>query len=278
MAVADEIPVDTARRRRRRVALVLALASVLLGSGIMMDSLLNNREEETAWTTDTVFPRITRLMSKPHGITVPIGKRANEAGRGGPEDPGPYIEEANDRWLLADGQMPIDGLMRTAFNLPTHMPAPGKGIGSPPAGLGGPPGGGGGGGGDGGLVLSCEKDAPALEKLTGKKCPETGSEPAPTETAGTPEDGGLTILPIVSSPIAGGGGSAVVYPTVPTLPAGGPADSPPNEGNPGMPPVTPVSVVPEPQSWAMMIAGFFLAGFVIRGSARRTRQVVANVR
>jgi hypothetical protein len=261
MAVANDIPVDAARRRRRRAALALALMSAVLGSAFVADRLLNGKGEETAWTTDTVFPKLARYIAKPHGVTVPISRRVvhRTKAQGGPEDPGAYIEEAPDGWLLADGQTPADGFARTGFSLPSHTPFDVGGFRFAPGGGGG----GGGGGSDGGLALSCPDDAEAILALTGKGCADTGSNPDPAETAESPEtpgDGGLTILPIVASSSPPFGGV--------TGPEGNGSAGP---GNTDGAPATPVTAVPEPQNWALMIAGFFLAGMAIRSGRAKTR-------
>jgi hypothetical protein len=262
MSSTHEIPADAMRRRRRRAATVLALVSTVLGSAFVADRFLSGNGEETAWTSDTVFPKLGHYLAKPHGVTVPISRRVVHKGQGGPEEPGEYIKEANDGWLLTDGQKPIDGFARTGFSLPGHPPYGGGGFRFAPGGFAP----GGGGGSDGGLVLSCPDDAAAIAAL-GRDCPEAGADPDSPEADEAPDKGGLTILPVVSSPGAfGSEGNGATGPGG----TGGTNSSETDGYTP--PPETPVTAVPEPQNWAMLIAGFFLAGMAIRSGRTRMRQ------
>lgn len=267
MLDANEIPVDAVRRRRRRVALVLTLASALLASGFIADTLFHDKEgDETAWTIDTVFPKPIHRTFKPHGVTIPLGKRrAVHNGQGGPEDPGPYIAEARDGWFLEDGQKPIDGLARTGFTLPGGGASPGGARYLPGGGFGGGGGSGGGGSSESSITLACPKDAAALEALTGKKtCADAGSSTALDEPSAAPGDGSLPFTTVVTTTVGGA-----------QLPAG---DGFVGGDNPNSPAGNPVSIVPEPQNWAMMIAGFFMTGLAIRSRRRKMRRKVAITR
>jgi hypothetical protein len=83
------------------------------------------------------------------------------------------------------------------------------------------------------------------------------------EIAGPPEE--LLPLPAV---VPGGGPAPVVLIGGPG--GGGPGGGPGGGGGGGRPPLPPpVSPVPEPGTWAMMIVGFFGLGSAVRASRRR---------
>jgi hypothetical protein len=80
--------------------------------------------------------------------------------------------------------------------------------------------------------------------------------------------------PLLAPPPAGGGGGIVVPPQAP--PPGGGGGTPPTEEPPTEQPPTeePPPAVPEPATWASMLLGFGLTGFMIR---RRRRSLTAVV-
>lgn len=90
----------------------------------------------------------------------------------------------------------------------------------------------------------------------------------PEEIAGLPADKVLAALP-PGGVIPGGRPPSI-------LPPGGSSGGGSSGGGGGIPPgptpTTPVSPVPEPSTWAMMIAGVFAAGAVLR---RRSRPAAA---
>jgi hypothetical protein len=80
---------------------------------------------------------------------------------------------------------------------------------------------------------------------------------------------GNTPFPIFRGPDVFGGGGVPGNETTPTDPDD--PDSPDNPDTPIAPPVPPVVPVPEPATWAIMIAGFGLMGAVQRSIALRER-------
>lgn len=252
MAAESGISVEAFRHRRRRAAMVVGLISALFASVLVADLLFNgDRLAETAWTSDTVFPGFAEHFLGRHGVTVPIGRTVipdrQLKGEGGPEDPGPYIKE--DRIQLAGRHDPIHV---DAISLPGRVF--GRGGHFVPNG-GASFGGGGGGGGPGGGIITCEKPGGAARLAEiGKVCPgtpEKGDSPGSvvTDTTSFPGD-----APAPTGLVAGDGSSQIL----PISPGTG------GSGTPQTPAQEAVSSVPEPASWAMLIAGFLLMGLAIR--------------
>jgi hypothetical protein len=83
-----------------------------------------------------------------------------------------------------------------------------------------------------------------------------------------------SIGPLLITPgIPGGGGGIVVPPQAPPGGGGGPPGPPP-ESPPGPPPPVDTPSVPEPGTWATMLLGFGLTGWMMR---RRRRALAASV-
>jgi hypothetical protein len=92
-----------------------------------------------------------------------------------------------------------------------------------------------------------------------------------------PVPGSVGPSPVSTSPLPGGGpifGGGPGTPGTPGTP-GNPGTDTPGE-NPGTPvnppPEEPIAAVPEPSTWAMMIAGFGVVGWAIRRQHRLTRR------
>jgi hypothetical protein len=259
MSAENAFPVDAARRRRRRTAILLMLIGALLASAFAADRLFrSNLPGATAWTSDTIFPRMTEYFAPRHGVTIPIGRKQvrSYTGQGGPEDPGAYIEE--DDTVLTGAHDPI-GIAGDSASLPTGRLGASNRFGP---GDGGPLGGGsGGGGGPGGGIVSCEKSDEGAKTLAeiDKLCP--GDKPdAKADTPGS-------VVTDTSGELAGGGGGSGPTQTLPGSPAMPEIVGP---GAPQLPAQVTVSAVPEPQSWLTMIAGFLMIGLAIRHRGRRT--------
>lgn len=91
-----------------------------------------------------------------------------------------------------------------------------------------------------------------------------------------PNGGGQPFAPAIQQPGAGSSGFAGTTPgggTPGTPGSGTPGSGTPGTGNPGTVPATPtpVSAVPEPSTWAMLLSGFLVVGSALR-LARRTRR------
>jgi hypothetical protein len=80
--------------------------------------------------------------------------------------------------------------------------------------------------------------------------------------------------PLLAPPPPGGGGGILFPPSPPGGGGGGPNPPPPPEEPPPPPPPPPPPAVPEPGTWATMLLGFGLTGWVMR---RRRRTVAAIV-
>lgn len=263
MSAENAFPVDAARRRRRRTAILLVLIGALMASAFVAERLFrSSMPGATAWTSDTVFPKLKDYFAGKHGVTVPIARklvRTRYTGQGGPEDPGAYIEE--DGIALAGIHDPIGS--GGDFALPSGRLG---GLNRFGPGDGGPLGSGGGGGGPGGGIIACEKSdggAMTVSEID-KLCPGNKTASEPDAKADNP--GKVVNDTLGEAGGGGGGGSGPTY----TLPGSPGIPEIVGPGAPQIPAGVPVSAVPEPQSWLMMITGFLLMGLGIRHRGMRT--------
>jgi len=279
--------------------MLLGLLAALLATAIFADGLLSGPKDSKKASIVTppverALPKVfARSVPKHHGVTFAIGRPA-PGGRGGPENPGDYIPEDGPRhgWFVPGDQQPIDGFASSPVSLPTQT-----GYFTAPVGrFSGFPGGIGGGGGDGSIRITSDKKTdpdsgtdepeastndpvPATDNLgkvvnesTGDTPPQDivivdpGDQPdppfQPVTVTGASSPG--TVVSITGSPGQPGNPG-----TTDTQTSGGGASAPTT--------LVPIAAIPEPQSWAMMIAGFLTLGLALRRPRRRMQRETVSV-
>ena len=275
----QEMSPDPAARRRRRTRLLFIILAAALATALFGDWLLGwPAPAHKSAMREPIAHAKAKLFGRPHeGITLALGTPKAFNGKGGPEDPGAYIEEDKHPhqhgWNLAFGNVPVDGFAHAGFTLP------GKGgiSGGPFQGFGGGPGGGG-GGGSGGMILNCTDIQALGPQVAGKfGCPPPATDSNPQAIAdNSAGPGGSTQTTSTSSFSSSGssGGSMMTNPV--SSSSGGSETGLPgtnSSGDANQPvPLIPTAAVPEPANWLTLIAGFFLIGALLRQNVARMRR------
>ena len=274
----QEMSPDPVARRRRRTAVLFMLLAAALATALFGDWLLGSPAPagKSAMRAPLAYAK-AKLFGRPHhGITLALGTPEAFDGKGGPEDPGAYIEEdkrpRQHGWNLAFGNTPIDGFAHAGFTLPGKGGIGGGAFG----GFGGGSGGGAGGGGSGGMILNCTEIQALGPQFAGKfGCPPAAKDSNPqviADNGGSP-GGSMPTATASSSTSSGGSGGDMI--TSPASASSGGSETgqtgtqSSGGANQPVPPI-PTAAVPEPASWLTLMAGFFFIGVLLRHYVART--------